>query len=189
MPNGALRATGASLMTLSRDLSVPWQSQSMQDVLQALFLAELVSPSSELWFLSAWISDIEVVDNRARAFAGVRPDWPSAKIRLSTVIEALIARGGRVSIVMRDVDHNNSFLRRLEEIQRTARGHLGIAISETAHEKTIIGEDYIFSGSMNFTNSGLTWNAEHMLLRVDPARAANRRFVLQQQWKDKLRWQ
>lgn len=176
-------------MTLSRDLSVPWQSRPMQDVLQALFLAELVSPSSKLWFLSAWVSDIEVVDNRARAFAGVRPDWPSAKIRLSTVIEALVARGGRVAVVMRGVDHNNTFLRRLIEIQRTARGHLGIAISDAAHEKTIVGEDYIFGGSMNFTNSGLTWNAEHMLLRVDPTVAARRRVALQQHWGDKLRWQ
>lgn len=175
-------------MALSRDLSVPWQSRPMQDVLQSLFLAELVSPSSELWLLSAWVSDIEVVDNRARAFAGVRPDWPSAKIRLSGVIEALVTRGARVAVVMRDVDHNNQFLRRLEEIQRAARGHLGIARGEAAHEKTIVGDDYVFGGSMNLTHYGLTSNDEHMLLRVDSAAAARRRLALHQRWEGALRW-
>ena len=175
-------------MTLTRDLSVPWQSRPMQDVLQALLLAELVNPSSHLWLLSAWASDIEVVDNRARAFAGVRPDWPSAKIRLSTVIDAIVKRGARVSVVLRNVDHNDPFVSRLEEIQRTARGHLGIALGEAAHEKTIIGDDYVFGGSMNLTNYGLTANDEHMLLRVDPAAAASRRLALQQRWGGELKW-
>lgn len=176
-------------MALSRDLSVPWQSRPMQDVLQTLFLAELLSPSPQLWLLTGWVSDLEVVDNRARAFAGVRPDWPSAQIRLSSVIEALVSRGANVAIVLRQVDHNQTFLRRLEEIQRTARGQLGIAVREAAHEKSIVGEDYVFGGSMNLTNSGLTSNDEHMLLRVDPAAAARRRLALQQRWGGELKWQ
>jgi phosphatidylserine/phosphatidylglycerophosphate/cardiolipin synthase-like enzyme len=94
-----------------------------------------------------------------------------------------------VAIVMRDVDHNNPFVRRMEEIQRAARGHLGVALGEAAHEKTIVGDDYVFGGSMNLTNYGLTANDEHMLLRVDPAAAARRRLTLHQRWEGALRWQ
>jgi hypothetical protein len=175
-------------MILSRDLSVPWQSRSMQDVLQALFLAELVSPSPRLWLLSGWVSDIDMVDNRARAFAGIRPDWPSTKIRFSSVIETLVMRGGTVAIVLREVKHNEPFLDRLKEIQRLAPHKLGIVVEEVAHEKSIVGEDFVFGGSMNLTNSGTTSNDEHMLLRVDPAAAARRRFALQQRWEEELQW-
>ena len=176
-------------MTLHRDLSLPWQSRAMQDVLQSLFLAELVSPSSELWLLSAWVSDVEVVDNRARAFSGIRPDWPSARIRLSNVLEALVTLGAQVFVVMRDVDHNNEFCSRLKHIQRSLPGKLGVAVGEAAHEKTIVGNDFVFGGSMNFTKLGLTSNDEHMLLRVDEIAAARRRLELKHYWEDMLQWQ
>ena len=95
------------MISLSRDFTTPWQSQAVQDVLQSLLLAELVHPSTELWLLSAWITDVEVVDNSARAFAGVRPDWSKGRIRLSSVLEALVGRGGRVAVVLREVEHND----------------------------------------------------------------------------------
>ena len=176
-------------MDLSRDLSLPWQSRAMQDVLQSLLLAELISPSTELWLLSAWVSDMEVIDNRARAFSGIRPDWPSSKIRLSKIIETLVIFGTKVCVVMRDVDHNNPFHWALKEIQFSAPGKLGIAVGETAHEKTIVGEDFVFGGSMNLTNSGMTSNEEHMLLRVDPTAAAHRRLDLRHHWEKVLKWQ
>ena len=176
-------------MALHRDLSLPWQSRAMQDVLQSLFLAELVSPSSELWLLSAWVSDIEVIDNRARAFSGLRPDWPPARIRLSNVLETLVTLGAQVFVVMRYARHNKAFLRRLEEIQRSAPGRLGIAVGEAAHEKTIVGDDFVLSGSMNFTNLGLTSNDEYMLLRIDESVAASHRLDLKRHWEEVLKWQ
>lgn len=182
-------------MTLSRDLSLPWQSHAMQDVLQSLLLAELVSPSSELWLLSAWVSDMEVIDNRARAFSGIRPDWPSSRIRLSKIIEALVICGTEVCVVMRDVDYNSPFHWVLKEIQRSIPqkhsmpGKLGIAVGETAHEKSIVGEDFIFGGSMNLTKTGMTSNDEHMLLRVDSTVAAHRRLDLRRHWGKALEWQ
>jgi hypothetical protein len=91
---------------LSRDFSGPWQSRAIRDTLQTLFLSELLRPSAELWILSAWVSDVETVDNTARAFSAVRPDWPAAAVRLTEVMRALAGRGGRLSVVVREVDHN-----------------------------------------------------------------------------------
>ncbi len=161
----------------------------MQDVLQSLFLAELASPSSELWILSAWVSDIEVIDNRARAFSGIRSDWPSATIRLSSVLETLTIGGAKVKVVMRDVEHNKPFLNSLRDIQHLVPGGLGVVVATTAHDKAIVGDNFVFSGSMNLTNSGLTTNDEHMLLRVDPSAAASRRLELERQWKGELTWE
>lgn len=173
---------------LSRDFTTPWQGRAVQDVLQSLLLAELVHPSAELWLLSAWITDVEVIDNSARAFAGVRPDWPKSRIRLSSVLEALVGRGGRVAVVLREVEHNEPFVRRLKAIQKLSPNRLGLTISASAHEKALIGDDYVLGGSMNITMSGLTHSDEHVLLRVDPEVAAQRRMALSARWGGQLSW-
>lgn len=173
---------------LSRDYSGPWQSRAIRDTLQALFLSELLRPSSELWILSAWVSDVEAIDNTARSFSALRPDWPAASIRLSEVIRALADRVGRLCVVVRDVQHNGHFIRTLRDLQPETKGRLGLAISPTAHEKTIVGDDYIIGGSMNFTHSGLSSSEEHVLLRVDRKAAASRRLALQERWQNRLQW-
>jgi len=172
----------------SRDFTGPWQSRAIRDALQTLFLKELLRPSPEFWVLSAWISDVEVVDNAARAFSAVRPDWPAGAIRLSQALETLALRGARVAVVVREVDHNAYFLRTLREAQTRAGGRLGLAISPDAHEKAIVGEDYILGGSMNFTQSGLTTSDEHVLLRADRQAAAMRRLALRERWEEHLTW-
>ncbi|MGC1301448.1 MAG: phospholipase D-like domain-containing protein DpdK [Caulobacteraceae bacterium] len=173
---------------LSRDFSGPWQSRAIRDTLQSLFLSELLRPSAELWILSAWVSDVEAVDNTARAFSALRPDWPAAAIRLTEVMRDLAGRGGRLCVVVREVDHNAHFIRTLRDLQAQTEGRLGLAISPTAHEKTIVGDDYIFGGSMNFTQSGLTSSEEHVLLRVDRQAAASRRLALHARWSGSLQW-
>src|SRR5688500_17547792 len=105
--------------------------------------------------LGAWVSDVEAIDNTARSFSAVRPEWPAASIRLSEVIRVLAGRVGRLCVVVRDVEHNSQFIRTLRDLQLATDGRLGLAIAPTAHEKTIVGEDYIFGGSMNLTRSGL----------------------------------
>jgi hypothetical protein len=175
-------------MMLIRDFTGPRQAQAIRDVLESLLTAELIRPSSTLWLLSAWITDVEVLDNRTRAFAALCPDWPSSPIRLSQVIEALIHRGGCVAVVLRQVDHNIDFLQRLAKLQPTSEGRLGIASAPDAHDKSLIGDDFVLSGSMNFTRHGMTVNDESVLLRVDPAAAANRRVALHQRWDPVLQW-
>lgn len=171
-----------------RDFSGPWQSRAIRDTLEALFLAELLRPSPELWILSAWVSDVEVIDNSARSFSAVYPEWPPVSIRLSQLIRALASRGQRVCLVVRDVEHNAQFIRTLRDLQLEFEGRLGLAVSATAHEKTVVGEDYIFGGSMNLTRSGLTSSEEHVLLRVDAQAAASRRLALQERWRESLQW-
>ncbi|GAN75846.1 phospholipase D-like domain-containing protein DpdK [Acidisphaera rubrifaciens] len=173
---------------LSRDYSGPWQSRAIRDTLQTLLLSELLRPSPELWILSAWISNVEVIDNTARAFSAVRPDWPAASIRLTEVIKALANRSGRLCVVVREVDHNALFIRSLRDLQLETDGRLGLAIAPAAHEKAVVGEDYIFGGSMNLTLSGLTASDEHVLLRVDRQAAASRRLALQERWSGSLQW-
>ncbi|RWO55368.1 phospholipase D-like domain-containing protein DpdK [Mesorhizobium sp.] len=172
----------------SRDFTGPWQSRAILDAFQTLLLREFLRPSPELWILSAWISDVEVVDNSARAFSAVCPNWSAGPIRLSRVIASLLDQDSRVAVVLRDVQHNVQFVRTLRNLQSRADGRLGIALSPGAHEKSVVGEDYILGGSMNLTYGGLTANDEHVLLRADGRAAAARRLALRERWEASLSW-
>ena len=42
-------------------------------------MAELLRPSTHLWIVSPWVSDVPLIDNRARQFGTLAPDWRSAE--------------------------------------------------------------------------------------------------------------
>ena len=169
-----------------RDLHGPSQSRGVRDLLQTLFAAELLSPSPKVWLFFAWISDVDVIDNSARRFAAIEPDWPAAPIRLSTVLASLLARGTQVRLVIREDGHNEYFIARL----RALRDRFGAAVRWTVqrdfHAKGLLGADYFLSGSMNLTRNGVSINGEHLVLRTDPAAIAEQAEQLELQWEDVL---
>jgi hypothetical protein len=164
----------------SRDLTGPGQTRAIRDILQSLFAAELLRPSRRLWIGFGWISDIEILENDARQFAALQPDWPATTIRLSAVIEALVVKGCEVVILIRDHIHNQAFIERMRPLE--ASGQLRLIITPDFHEKGLLGDDYVLSGSMNLTWNGITVNDEHVLLRTDPAAVAERRLQLEEKW-------
>lgn len=169
-----------------RDLTGPTQGRAIRDLLQSLLVAETLVPSSPLWILSGWISDIAVVDNRAGRFGDVDPEWPLGPVPLSAVLRTIVRRGGSVAVVLRDVEHNRPFLERLRGIQRSNPGRMRTALASDFHEKGIVGADYDLSGSMNFTHRGVEVNDEHLIFRTDRATVATRRLTLDAHWQDRF---
>lgn len=169
-----------------RDLFGPGQSGAIRDLLQGLFAAELIAPSRELWLLFGWISDIEILDNRARQFSSLRADWPAAPIRLFAVIEALLDRGAHLFLVLRDVSHNQPFIQRMRCLRERYPGLLRLATGAEVHEKGMLGDDFLLSGSMNLTYSGVVINDEHVTLRTDPASIEEWRMALHEKWGSSL---
>ncbi len=106
----------------SRDLHGPAQSRAVRDLFQTLFVAELIQPSPKLWLFFAWISDVEIIDNSAREFAALEPDWPAAPIRLSQLLRALLARGVQIRLVIREDGHNDYFIARLQTLGFVDKG-------------------------------------------------------------------
>lgn len=165
-----------------RDLFGPGQTGSIRDLLQSLFIAELLKPSRRLWLAFGWISDVEILDNRSRQFGTINPDWPATNIRLSTVLNSLIERKGSVAIILRDVEHNRIFVEKLKPIKYLFPDRLHIVLETDVHEKGILGDDFLLSGSMNLTFNGITVNDEHLTLRTDRASVEEWRLVLEQKW-------
>lgn len=167
---------------IMRDLTGPLQSEAISDLIQSILVSECIHPSQPLWFLSGWISDIEVVDNTTRAFALIDPEWPATKLRLSQVLKTILVKDGHVSVVLRDVDHNQYFLGKLADLKKEFSSQLRIYLGEHEHQKGIVGQNFCLDGSMNFTRHGIQINGEHLIFRTDPQVVSTRRIDLSTQW-------
>jgi hypothetical protein len=157
-------------MVTPRDLNGPGQTAAIRDVLQAILIAELLRPSSNLWITYGWISDVEALDNTGRAFGALQPDWPATWIRLSRVLGAVAVRGGRIRLVCRNTAHNEAFLATLKDSRRRSGAEI------------IDWRMGLLEGSMNLTQSGLNTNDERISLRFDSAGVAQRRLELEDAW-------
>lgn len=169
-----------------RDLSAPGQKRAIRDLLQGIFVAELIRPSKKLWIASGWVSDIEILDNSARQISALYPDWPPRTIRLSSVMAALAEKGGTLVIILRDEKHNTPFIERVEELRKAYPKRVHLIVEPDFHEKGILGDDYLLSGSMNFTHNGIHVNDEHLVYRCDPASVQERRIVMEEKWGGRL---
>ena len=171
----------------SRDLHGPAQARGVRDVFQSLFAAELLNPSPKLWLFFAWISDVEILDNSAREFAALEPDWPAAPIRLTQVLRALLSRGVQLRLIIREHGHNDYFIARLQTLKARYGDLLKWTVERSFHAKGLLGADYFLSGSMNLTLSGISVNGEHLVLRTDPAAVAEQAIELETRWEGLLR--
>jgi phosphatidylserine/phosphatidylglycerophosphate/cardiolipin synthase-like enzyme len=144
--------------------------------MQNLLVTELLVPSGQLWVLSPWISDIDVIDNAASQFGSVLPGLPSRKIRLTEVLIELARRGCDVRVLTRDAKSNAVALQRLEKV-----GGLGaiptVRIHPNLHDKGILGDRFHLQGSMNFTYFGQAVNKEGVTLTRDAHNIAEARIA------------
>ncbi len=173
--------------TTSRDLHGPTQSRAIRDLFQSLFVAELINPSPKLWLFFAWISDVEILDNSARQFVVLEPDWPAAPIRLSQVLQALLSRSVQVRLIIREHGHNQHFITKMQSLKAHYGDLVKWTIEKGFHAKGLLGADYFLSGSMNLTLTGISVNGEHLVLRTDPKVVAEQTIELETRWESLLK--
>lgn len=167
----------------SRDLHGPAQSRAVRDLFQSLFVMELISPSPKIWLFFAWISDVELIDNSSREFAALVPDWPASPIRLSQVLFALLSRGVKIRLIIREDGHNEYFIARLRLLKSRFGDLIKWKVEKNFHAKGLLGADYFLSGSMNLTRNGISINGEHLVLRTEPAAVAEQSIELESRWE------
>ena len=155
----------------------PNQSNAILDLLQSIFIAEIICPSSKLSFFFGWMSDVELINNEASEFSSLEPDWPNSMVRLSDVIKALLKRGCKISIVLKNEDHNRKVEKEISERCQEFSDLLKIYFDKREHKKVIVGEDFVLEGSMNLTKNGLEINEENITLNTNPQDVAT--------WKQK----
>ena len=168
------------------DLNGPTQSRAIKDLLQSLFISELINPSERLWIGFAWVTDINLINNSARNFCSIQPDWPASEIQVSKVLESLLVRGSELRLILRETKHNQSFIRKIKKLKQEYGNQIKWVSLKKFHEKILLGDRFFLHGSMNLTKSGLTENNEHIVLRTDKDTIAKQSLQLEQQWGEKL---
>jgi hypothetical protein len=164
----------------SRQIHSSANSREIPDLLQCVFVGELLSPSTCVWIVSPWISDIPVLNNETNSFSQLIPDSERLPISLSKVIARMLSSGTTIHVATRDVDMNETFLSTLEGLPERKR--LRVHLEEELHEKGILGDGYYLSGSMNFTFAGITIYEEVVHFITDPAEVALNRVILADRW-------
>jgi phosphatidylserine/phosphatidylglycerophosphate/cardiolipin synthase-like enzyme len=152
-----------------------------RSVVETILLAEALRPSEVLWIVSPWITDVVVFDNRGGAFSTLFPEAGERQIRLSEVVGLLVAQGTDVVVATRRSTINDPFLTSLASAA-VSEGRLHRRESDELHEKTLAGDDFVLSGSMNFTASGLDHNEEQVRLDLAPETVSAARQDLRNRW-------
>lgn len=152
-------------------------------ILSTALLSEVVFPGDSLWLVSGWITDVEVLDNTQGAFDAILGDSPPPVLRLSQIVALIASAGASVHVVTRPTPHNEIFLQRLRAAM-TDHGKLRVILDPAVHEKTICGREWLFSGSMNFTLTGLGTNEESVTYQVGGREAAQAQLDFAERWKE-----
>ncbi len=153
---------------------------SVRELFQTIFAAELVLPSRCLWIVSPWLRDIPVLDNDTGDFLTVCSEFPKTTVRLSRVLRELLNRGTQVVIATRPESGNRQVLDGLGEAARSAN----VVFHERAdlHAKGLVGDRYSLIGSMNLTYNGLAHLTEMLIFETDRARIEHLRLAFRREY-------
>jgi phosphatidylserine/phosphatidylglycerophosphate/cardiolipin synthase-like enzyme len=149
----------------------------IRELLQLMFLSELLSPSERIWIVSPWISDVPVLDNRSGNFDVMNPEWHRREIRLSDLAVQVLSGGSQLVIVTRPDEHNLGFLDQFTERanELALMDNVIIEKRESLHTKGILTDNGLLLGSMNLTYSGFELNDEVIEYDISSQRVAEAR--------------
>jgi hypothetical protein len=137
-------------------------AMQLSDCLSSLAALELLAPSDEVYLISPWIGDVQLLDNRFGQYRALAPDGGRRRLTLSAFLGTLAERGARVRLICRADDApTDGLLRRLPPGVE-ARNF------DRLHEKGLVTASYYLRGSMNFTYSGINLNEESVELTTEP---------------------
>ncbi|MFJ5104831.1 phospholipase D-like domain-containing protein DpdK [Streptomyces sp. NPDC088554] len=151
-------------------------------MLTSALIAEFIAPSDHVWLVSPWITDVQIIDNSHGAYDALFGDVPPQNCRLSDAIARIAHGGAKIHVVTRPDAHNDDFLRRLKKAAEPERIHSARDLN--IHEKTLCGNDWMLSGSMNFTIRGMSKNDERVTYTAGIDAAAQARLDLAERWGD-----
>ncbi|MEZ8436117.1 phospholipase D-like domain-containing protein DpdK [Vibrio splendidus] len=136
--------------------------KQIKDVITSIVASEILNPR-EIWLVSAWISNFDLVDNRAGAWDVLNPSWGHRTLTFFEVLETVVSAGCKVNVVMRDDEINASAINELRT-KLSNYPNFRLALSQELHAKGLFTKDASLTGSMNFTYSGMNKNEELMTL-------------------------
>jgi phosphatidylserine/phosphatidylglycerophosphate/cardiolipin synthase-like enzyme len=152
---------------------------TLRELLQTMFVTELLLPGESIWIVSPWISDVVLIDNRSGNFDALNPEWGRREIRLADALVTLMNHGTKVNIVTNMDVHNNAFRTRIADLgcEHDLEDHLGLFFQQHLHTKGILLTQCLLMGSMNLTYNGMVINDEWVEFSLEPQELIQARLV------------
>ena len=153
---------------------------TLRELLQTMFVAEMLHTGGTLWIVSPWVSNVVLIDNRSGNFDSLNPEWGRREVRLAELLASLMARGSRIVLVTRDSETNMSLIGSLREetVRQALEDHLVLVLRDELHTKGIVFSRSMLVGSMNLTYNGLAINDESIEFCIDAEDIARTRLEL-----------
>lgn len=151
----------------SRDIntSTPLGKRQLKEVLTSIFAGLIFSPQ-DIWLVTAWLTDFDVIDNRSGDWNVLNPNWGSRMITFLDLLETAVDAGCQLNLVVKQSDRNDSAVNRLKNY--FANNDLFyLCISQELHIKGLLTKSCFLKGSMNFTYFGANKNEELLTLTSD----------------------
>ena len=138
-----------------------------RQMLSSQLLGMLFSPQ-DIWWVSPWITDFDLLDNRTGNWNTVEPRWGLRYVRLSELVIRLMESGSRIRMVTIEDDRTFKFVEQLRQEIPDNRTFQHVT-KEELHIKGMLTTDFWLKGSMNFTYRGTNKNDEQLDLIVSPS--------------------
>lgn len=155
--------------------------RQLKEVLSSLLLSRLFS-KDELWIVSPWITDFELLDNTANQWNSLVPSFDARYLRFSEILVVLMRLGVPLNVVTRQDDINYPFLEKLK-YQKTIDAKLRICFKNQLHTKGVLCKDGFINGSLNLTYSGVESNDETVIFSTDTANIAEALLEFRRQYQ------
>ncbi len=137
----------------------------LKEVLGSTFAGVILAPQ-EIWLVTAWISDFEVLDNRSGNWTYLNAGWGNRMITFLELLETAVLSGCKVNLVVKKSELNDTAINFLKT-KLANEDNFRIEISDSLHIKGLLTETAFIKGSMNFTFSGANKNDELVTLSSD----------------------
>jgi len=145
--------------------------RQIKEVISSMLISEIMNPK-EIWLVSAWVSNFDLLDNRAGAWDILNHSWGHRVIPFFEVLESVVSSGCKVNVVIKDHETNCSALNHLRNALSSYH-NFQILLTDDLHTKGLLTNDAFLSGSMNFTYSGTNRNDEMMTFERSDSVVAN----------------
>ena len=160
----------------------PYGMRQLRETLSDLLIGLILYPD-EIWLVSPWVSDLDLLDNRAGDWDSIEPAWGARQVRFSEMLATAVASGCSLRLVTKSDEMNQKFYDRLVS-GLSSSFEVSKLEKDTLHTKGMLCSSFFLSGSMNFTYSGTHRNDERVELTID----ANKISEAKIEFEERYRW-
>ena len=161
--------------SITRDIvtKTPLGKRQLTEVLTSIFAGLIIVPE-EIWLVTAWLTDFDVLDNRGGNWNYLNPEWGPRVVTFIELLEFAVHKGCKLNVVVKNDDINSHSIYRLKTSLKAYRD-FKILEAEDLHKKGFLTQTCFLKGSMNFTYRGANVNDELISFTSDQNEISNMR--------------